>query len=173
LLKERSSREEVVMTTQHAPHTPPLWRKFLSLPHTLMGWWAIGLATPALAWIVLEISGWPLFLFPEYVGSFIGITAFLVGLPGGGFGLVAVGQRDLSWLVWVSQVPAFLVLAFYVWASRSSSIGHDASVWVTLPISILLWALLNVGIILFSIFFNRYVDTFLVERRKAEVRRTP
>jgi uncharacterized membrane protein len=78
-------------------------------------------------------------------------------LAGALFGLVAVGQRDLSWLVWVSQVPALLVLAFIVWATRSASIGHDANVWVTLPISVLLWALLNFGIILVSIFYNRYV----------------
>jgi hypothetical protein len=32
------------MTAQQAPHTP-LWRKFLSLPHTRLGWWAVGLAS--------------------------------------------------------------------------------------------------------------------------------
>ena len=41
------------MSAQHAPHTPPLWRQYLSLPHTRFGWWAVGLATPALAFMVL------------------------------------------------------------------------------------------------------------------------
>jgi hypothetical protein len=33
------------MTTQHAPHTP-LWRRVISLPHTRLGWLAVGLAKP-------------------------------------------------------------------------------------------------------------------------------
>ena len=36
------------MTAQQAPHTQPMWRQVLSLPHTPLGWWAIGLASPAL-----------------------------------------------------------------------------------------------------------------------------
>jgi hypothetical protein len=36
------------MTTGHAPHTPPMWRRVLSLPRTRLGWWAVGLASFAL-----------------------------------------------------------------------------------------------------------------------------
>ena len=139
------------MTAQRTPHTP-LWRQILSLPHTSLGWWAIGLAAPALALIVftnvLEILGWT---FPsESVGAAIGLTAFLVGLPGGVFGLIAVG-RDRSWLVWVAQVPAMLVFAFFVWARSSMSIGHNANVWVTFPIAVFLWAVANFFMILVRI----------------------
>src|SRR5215210_1769532 len=75
---ERPFGKEVAMSAQQAPHTP-LWRQVLSLPHTLLGWWAIGLAAPASAWIVFtnvsEILGWT-FPFPEWVGAAIGLTAF-------------------------------------------------------------------------------------------------
>jgi hypothetical protein len=27
------------MSAQRAPHTPPLWRRVLSLPQTRLGWW--------------------------------------------------------------------------------------------------------------------------------------
>jgi len=69
--------------------------------------------------------------------------------------LIAVGQRDRSWLGWVAQVPAMLVFAFLVWASRSMSIGHDANYWVIFPISNMIWAVINLSIMLASIFFNR------------------
>jgi hypothetical protein len=42
------------MSAQRAPHTPPLWRRVLSLPQTRLGWWAIGLAV---TFVVLLIFG--------------------------------------------------------------------------------------------------------------------
>jgi hypothetical protein len=40
---EKPLREEVVMTA-YTPHTPPMWRRVFSLPHTRLGWWAVGLS---------------------------------------------------------------------------------------------------------------------------------
>ena len=43
------------MTTQHAPHTPPMWRRGLSLPHTRLGWLSLGLA--AVSMVLLTFAG--------------------------------------------------------------------------------------------------------------------
>jgi hypothetical protein len=149
------------MSARHAPHTP-LWREVLSLPRTSLGWWAIGLASPFLFLNVLEILGWT-FPFPESVGMAIWLTVILVGLPGAILGLIAVAHRDRSWLVWVAQVPALLVFALFVGAAISIWGGGrgwyaEPDMRVILPIAVLLWAFLNVGIISFSIFYKRYVD---------------
>ena len=42
------------MTAQHAPDTPPLWRRGFSLPQTHLGWWAVGLAGPS--WVLTVYS---------------------------------------------------------------------------------------------------------------------
>ena len=48
------------MPTGHATHTPPLWRRFLSLPQTPLGWWAVGLlavSVPYYLWLVPFLGG--------------------------------------------------------------------------------------------------------------------
>lgn len=150
------------MTAQHAPHTP-LWRRFFSLPKTDSGWWAVGLGVPSLVLIVfldvLEILGWT-FPFPESVGMAIWLTVILVGLPGGILGLIAVVNRDRSLLVWVAQVPALLVFSVFVGAAISIWGGGrgwyaEPDMRVIFPISVLLWAVINLGIILVSGSFRK------------------
>ena|SRR5918994_3334359 len=102
------------MTTQHAPHTPPLWRKVLSLPHTRLGWWAIGLTAGS---ALLLIFGRFLVSFgaSPWVGSL-----FLAGLLGGVAGTVValialLRSHERSALVWLSMVaglPAIPPLGF-------------------------------------------------------------
>ena len=68
------------MSAQHAPR-PPLWRRILSLPRTRLGWWAIGLAAPAL------VSLLPLQLGHNAV---LLITLLVSALAGGLVGLIAL-----------------------------------------------------------------------------------
>jgi hypothetical protein len=103
-------REEVAMTAQHAPHTP-LWRRFLSLPKTRRGWWAIGLAGPSLVLTVFfqlsEVFGWT-FLRPEVVAEtgssdqnpILLLAWLLSALVGGIWAFGALVYKDeRSWLV--------------------------------------------------------------------------
>jgi hypothetical protein len=166
LLIERSSREEVVMTAQHAPHTPPLWRKFLSLPHTRLGWWAVGLAAPALVFMAftnvlaipntdtpqLEILGATV---PTWGGQDLLLAIVFFGwlvsaLVGGVVGFIAVA-RDRSLLLLVAQVPGLIIFAFFVWIAVSMQVGGEADVRVSFPIAVLLWAVANFFMILVGI----------------------
>ena len=147
------------MSAGHAPHTPPVWRQVLSLPHTLVGWWAIGLAAPALFFWALRtnindgyLSIWGVSLpSVPWVVLLIFYTWALSSLAGGLVGLIAVAH-DRSLLVWVAQVPgliAFSILFVF---------GREGSPWIPLLTPVLIWAVLNFGIILFSTFYHRYVD---------------
>lgn len=92
------------MTAHHAPHTP-LWRKVISLPHTRLGWWAIGLAA---TFVVLLIFGYN--ILPLY-----GIVLLFCGLCSGVLGLFAVlRQRERSALVWLAMLPGLFALAFLI-----------------------------------------------------------
>jgi hypothetical protein len=115
LLKERSSREEVVMTTQQAPHTPPLWRKFLSLPQTGIGWWAVGLASPIWAlWLYGLVAN--LLSGEITVEGVVMVLLFTgpLGIPAALAGLVAELSHERSGLVWLAMVPVltFVSLVF-------------------------------------------------------------
>ena len=102
------------MTTQHAPHTPPLWRRVISLPHTRLGWWAIGLTAGS---ALLLIFG--AFLVGLGASPWVG-SLFVAGLLGGVAGTVValialVGSHERSALVWLSMVaglPALPPLGF-------------------------------------------------------------
>jgi len=134
------------MTTQHVPHTP-LWRRFLSLPRTRLGWWAIGLAAPALVLLLplqLGHNDWP------------AITMLASAGAGGLAGLIALA-RDPSLLVWVAQVPALFFVSnvfggiyedtLYI-VSRLFGFGYEGgSPWVGPSAAVLLWAVLVFGII--------------------------
>ena len=92
------------MTAHHAPHTP-LWRKVISLPHTRLGWWAVGLA---LTFVVLIIFGYN--VLPLY-----GIVLLFCGLCSGVLGLFAVlGRHERSALVWLAMLPGLFALAFLI-----------------------------------------------------------
>jgi hypothetical protein len=106
------------MTTQQAPHTP-LWRRFLSLPHTRLGRWAIGLSAG---------SGL-LLIFGLFLNAFVGLgvspwvwVILIAGvLAGAVIGLIALlrspqhappiplSRRVL--FVWLAMAPIALMAA--------------------------------------------------------------
>ena len=96
------------MTAQHAPHTPPLWRKFLSLPHTRLGWLAVGLSGVGGALLLLLIR--------SFAGNDVSlwvVRPVIVGLLAGAVvGLIALlrSQEERSILVWLAMVPMVLLL---------------------------------------------------------------
>ena len=103
------------MTTQHAPHSPPMWRKFLSLPHTRLGWWAIGLS--GTFWVLQATQDWVFTAIA--MESLSGVEQWLViwalVLPGvagtvvASFALLRGLERSaLVWLAMVAGLPAFL-----------------------------------------------------------------
>ena len=75
---------------------------FFGLPHTKLGWWAVGLAVASivlvLAWSILPGGAW---------------LGFLCGLAGGVIALIAViRQQERSWLVFLSILPMLNVVIF-------------------------------------------------------------
>ena len=109
------------MTTQHAPHTPPLWRRFLSLPHSPPGWWAVGLSSPIWAlWVYGLVAN---LLNGEITVEAVVMVLLFTGpllIPGAIAGLIAVlGSHDRSLLVWLAIVPvlAFISLVTFLVAS--------------------------------------------------------
>ena len=138
------------MSAGHAPHTSPPWREVLSLPHTRFGWWAVGLAGPALVLGVFfqlsVIFDWT-FLRPEVVAQtgsadqypLLMLAWALSAVAGGVVGLIALA-RDRSALVWVAQAPGLIVFAYLIWAVSSMLMGKDANLWITLPSCVLVWA---------------------------------
>jgi hypothetical protein len=121
--RERPFGEEVVMTAQHAPHSPPLWRKFLSLPHTRLGWVAVGLASPVWAfwlYVLYSIYG----IIPSLLSGneipmeaveglyFVLLFSGLLVIPGAAAGVFALlRSHDRSLLVWLAIVPALIFVA--------------------------------------------------------------
>jgi hypothetical protein len=138
LLKERPFGEEVVMTAQHAPHTP-LWRRFLSLPHTRLGWWAVGLASLVLSLTLIDLA----IDLPRSVvlETILLITAIVAALAGGVVGALALGSGERSLLVWGSLVPATIFFAVL------TSIFQEGSFWVNGSPGVLFWAVIATSII--------------------------
>ena len=103
------------MTTQHTPHTPPLWRRFLSLPHTHLGWWAVGLAATFLAMFL--INGLVFMTAPipiQAVAIAYGFVFIAVGLGSGVVAILALAYKhERSALVWAALLPGAL-MAFLV-----------------------------------------------------------
>jgi hypothetical protein len=134
------------MTAQQAPHTP-LWRKFLSLPHTRLGWWAVGLASFVLIVLVpgefiparaLASVGWVRDAL-EILGL---ITVLVVPLVAGVVGSLALGAGERSLLVWAALVPAAV---FFV---GLATIFQEGYILLKASIGGLFWA-----VIAFSIFY--------------------
>jgi hypothetical protein len=76
--------------------------QFFRMPHTKLGWWAVGLAVASivllLAWSFLPGGAW---------------LSFLCGLAGGIMALIAViRQQERSWLVWLTLLPMLNVIIF-------------------------------------------------------------
>ena len=134
------------MSAQHAPHTPPMWRKFLSLPHTRLGWWAVGLSGVGVALVfMLFMLGRFFGIIPEGPVGALLTTLLITGLLGGGVvGSIALGTAERSLLVWVAQVPTALFFAFFT----SFFLGEgDYPPWVLPSLGVLFWALIALGII--------------------------
>jgi hypothetical protein len=126
LLKERPFGEEVVMTTGHAPHAP-LWRRVLSLPHTRLGWWAVGLAAVLTALMLLvdtadlrlsflgaEVTwaGPVLAILVSAATVSIGIACTLVA------SIALLRGQERSALVWVALVLGLPSFYFAMWLNR-------------------------------------------------------
>jgi hypothetical protein len=102
------------MSTQRVPQ-PPLWRRFLSLPKTHLGWWSVGLSGVSvvlflIALVVIAVYESPM-SFPTWGvhwsswGGLQKLTIAWSGLAGVGAGLIAVlVRRERSWLVWLAMV---------------------------------------------------------------------
>jgi hypothetical protein len=163
LLTERLFGEEVAVTAQQAPH-PPLWRRFLSLPHTLLGWWAIGLSGIGMVLtslfdnatfdhifdVLLKILG----MTGTWMGTVLMVAVTVTGiisvLSGPVVALIAV-VRDRSLLVWVAMVPGVLVLSGLAKIVMSKEIGTgELPIWYGLPIGVLLWAVLVISLMLLN-----------------------
>jgi hypothetical protein len=137
------------MTAQQAPHTPPMWRQFLSLPHTRPGWWAVGLSgvsVPLFLWLLLFAGGPmpdPHTWVPPWLSwavtalaVILAIMVLVVPLASGVVGSLALGAGERSLLVWVAQVPAALFCLGLVTAFE------QRNPWFIGPISVLVWAVI-------------------------------
>ena len=142
------------MTTQHVPHTP-LWRKFLSLPHTRLGRWAVGLSAVSVAlflWAFLFLGGpvpnwhtwvapWLSWAVPAFA-VILAIMLLVVPLASGVVGSLALGAGEGSLLVWFAQVPAALFCAGLL------NIFQEPSPWgwVRAAVGVLIWAVIAFNI---------------------------
>ena len=99
------------MSTQHVPK-PPLWRRFLSLPKTHLGWGSVGLSGVSVVLLIFapvviavheDRVEWMYWAFDWIVVQIL--MMFLYGLAGVVVGLIAVLiRRERSWLVWLAMV---------------------------------------------------------------------
>jgi MFS family permease len=136
------------MTTGHAPHTPPLWRRVRSLPHTRLGRWAIGLTGGSA--LLLSFG---LFLNGDAVGVGVSPWVWMIlvaGILAGALvGLIALLRSPqhappipLSrrvFFVWLAMVPVALVAAVpiaFMAQFLSYEVRHDVSIvsTVVLPL---------------------------------------
>jgi hypothetical protein len=108
----KTSGEKGVMSAQYDPHTPPLWRRVLSLPHTRLGWWAVGLV--GIFWGLIGIF-WVLSVY--FFGHPVGLVAlvWLLGAAAGGVvALIALLRgHEQSALVWVAMVLGLVAFLYY------------------------------------------------------------
>ena len=141
------------MTTHyasHAPHTPPLWRRVISLPKTGWGWAAIVLGGPLSVPLVLGIvsnvlpGAGILDSDPPGFLMLLGIASVFAGLAGGFVAAIElVGDHERSWLVWLALVPMLLFYSFLIWPLTKLL---NAGAVVTYSLSFLIWVLIVAGI---------------------------
>ena len=97
------------------PSGQPLRRRFLGRPSTRLGWWSVGLAAVfVVLWIINTVVFMPSTVvvpWGQVILPFYGIFMILCGFAAGVVGLIAViGRGERSWLVWLTILPALLVL---------------------------------------------------------------
>jgi hypothetical protein len=153
------------MSAQHAPHTPPLWRRVLSLPRTRLGWWAVGLSAVSVVlflWLNIFAGAGPsvvgqvgdphMWVAPwlrpvvTAIAIVLALGVLTVPLTGGVLGSLAIGVRDRGVLVWFSQVPPAMFFVLLVSAFR------EPTPWSIVPaaIAILVWAGISYAIVSLS-----------------------
>jgi hypothetical protein len=106
------------MTTQQAPHTPPMWRRFLSLPHTRLGnlaAWLFAASVPLYTWAVVFGGGYTLDWLPRWLDvvlvpvGVVLLIGLVIALPASGVvSSLALGSGERSILVWLAQIPTVL-----------------------------------------------------------------
>ena len=94
------------MTIRAVSHQPS-GDRWLSLPTTLEGWWAAGLACAAIALGVLGEAARRI----DVVGPFYSL-AFLAVLAGGVAAVLAVHRGERSFLTMLAFLPLLLVVGF-------------------------------------------------------------
>jgi hypothetical protein len=152
LLKESPFGEEVVMTTQPAPHTP-LWRRFFSLPRTRLGKWAAWLfaaSVPLYTWVILFAGGPmpnPHGWVPDWLGwavTALGIVlalSLIIVLPASGVvSSLALGSGERSILVWLAQIPTVLFVLGLL------TVFEQRRPWWQLATGVLVWFAIAAGL---------------------------
>jgi hypothetical protein len=144
-----------------APHTPALWRRVLSLPHTRLGWWAVGLSAgslPQFLWLQIfaggsGIPGVPTPSDPDTwvppwlsgavtaLAVILAIMVLVAPLASGVVGSLALGAGERSLLVWFAQVPVALFCFGLL------NVFREGSPWVRGSVGVLVWAVIAFGII--------------------------
>jgi hypothetical protein len=126
------------MTTQHAPHTTPLWRRVLSRPHTRLRRWGIGLTAGAALLLIfglflnvnagLDVSPWVWMILIAGIlaGAVVGRRRFL-SPPQTRLGWWAVVLASPVWALWyygmVSEVGLYAVLKGEALAAEGVILG--------------------------------------------------
>ena len=134
------------MTTQHAPHTPPLWRRVRSMPHTRLGRWAIGLSVGSGILLIFglllflsvggfEVSAWVWMILVAGIlaGPVVGLIALLRNPPHAP--AIPLSRRVV--FVWLAMMPLALVAAVPIAFAAQFlryEVRHDLSIVTVLPL---------------------------------------
>lgn len=77
---------------------------FRELPHTKLGWWAVGLSVLFAALFLLVSND--LLRFSGFLTMTMGVAAGLLTL------VVVIWKRERSWLVWLMLLPGLFAILF-------------------------------------------------------------
>ena len=103
------------MTAQQVPHAPPMWRKYLSLPRTRLGWLSVVLTAVSvtlLFMLIRFVGGDVVFMAMLFEPSWVASPVLAGLLAGAVVGLLALlRSQERSVLVWLAMVPTALVAA--------------------------------------------------------------
>ena len=82
---------------------PPASR-FLSLPQTQPGWWAVGLSILFVILFILVTND--LLIFSGFLTIALGVAAGLVTL------YAVIGKGERSWVMWLMLIPGLFAILF-------------------------------------------------------------